>query len=284
MSQYKGLGTVTKVEKNGVTLVVDAVGAKVLAIEVEGQNILFYDEADIKHSGIPICLPYFGPLRGGCFTVEGTSYEMGQHGFFRDSQFEVTVDADTITCTLTESEASLENYPFSFIFTAKYTIIDKGITMQFTLENKDSKEMAIAPGFHPYFAVDNPNEIYLTTKAVDGNDSLQDFKTVTIEESGVFEIVKEEASVKTLHVVNAPDMHLLNHGMESTLITPGTLPKIELIADMNTLNRMTIWRDNDSSKSICVEPAYEENALNKGTAISIASGDSFTTEITIKHA
>lgn len=283
MSQYKGLGAVTKLEKNGVTLVVDAVGAKVLAIEVAEQNILFYDEDDIKHSGIPICLPYFGPLRGGSFSVEGTNYEMGQHGFFRDSTFEVTSNGDAITCTLSESDTTLKNYPYAFTFTAKYTLVDKGISMQFTLENRDTKEMAIAPGFHPYFAVDNPEEIYFTTKAVDGNDSLQDFKTVTIEESGVFEVTKEEAGVRTLHVVNAPDMHLLNHGLQSTRITPGTLPQIELIADMTTLNRMTIWRDNPSSDSICIEPAYEENALNKGTAITIAAGAAFTTEITIKQ-
>lgn len=284
MSTLKGLGTVTTLTKGDVTLIVDSLGAKVLAIEVNGSNILFYDEEDIKHSGIPICLPYFGPLRGGAFEVEGKSYEMGQHGFFRDSEFSVSIEGDTIVCTLSETEASLQNYPYTFTFTASYTIIEKGIRMQFALENRDTKELFIAPGFHPYFAVDNPDEVYLTTKASEGNDSLQDFKTVTLEESGVFEVAETSEDIKKLHVINAPDMHLLNHGLNSTIITPGTLPEIELIADMETLNRMTIWRDNAQSDSICVEPAYEENALNKGTAINIKAGEIFSTEITIKHA
>lgn len=284
MSNIIGLGTVTDIVKDNVKVIVDSIGAKVLAIEVDDHNVLFYDKEDIKHSGIPICLPYFGPLRGGCFEVEGSSYEMGQHGFFRDSEFDVVVEGDSIICTLSESEESLKKYPYNFTFTAKYTVVENGLSMKFILENRDTKEMAIAPGFHPYFKVDNPDEIYFQTQAVDGNDSLQDFKTVGLTESGVFEITKEEEGVKTIHVVNAPDMHLLNHGLNKTIITPGTLPKIALEADMAVLNRMTIWRDNPSSSSICVEPAYEENALNKRTAITIPAGSSFDTTIAITTA
>ncbi len=283
MAQYKGLGTVFSLIKDGVTLVVDSLGAKVLAIEVADTNILFYDESDIKHSGIPICLPYFGPLRGGSFEVEGKTYEMGQHGFFRDSDFSVETTDDSIICRLESTEKTLSFYPYAFSFEAKYTIVDKGVTMSFTLLNKDTKELAIAPGFHPYFAVDAPDNVYFTTKAVDGNDSLQDFKTVGLEESGVFKIASDNDGVKRLHVINAPDMHLLNHGLNSTIITPGNLPEIELIANMDQLNRMTIWRDNDSSSSICVEPAYEENAIQKGRAIILQANETFSTDITIRH-
>ena len=82
MEKVKNLGkTIEIIQKDNISIYVDSLGAKVLAINIDEKNILFYDEKDIKHSGIPICLPFFGPLRDGILKVDDNDYKIGQHGF-----------------------------------------------------------------------------------------------------------------------------------------------------------------------------------------------------------
>ncbi len=147
--------------------------------------------------------------------------------------------------------------------------------------NNSQEIMTIAPGVHPYFAVDNPMEIFLNTKAEWGNNNSDSYTEMRLEESGVFKITKcEKDGLKTVLVQGVPDMHLINHGLEKTNLIIGNTRTIEIVSDPEVFNRMTVWRKTSDSKFICVEPAFKQNGINSG-GIKIAAGKQFVTELSL---
>lgn len=282
LSGIKGLGTTCRISKDDITVVLDSHGAKVLSLEHTGNNILYYDPHDIPHSGIPLCFPNFGPLENGKLIVNGKYFTMGQHGFIRDHNFEIKhKSADSVTFSLKSDVASLTVFPFEFEFTAKYSIIKKGMLMKLIMKNNSRQKMPIAPGVHPYFAVDNPKEIFLNTKAERGNDNSDGYREMALEESGVFKITdRDKTGLKTVLVQGIPDMHLISHRLKKTKIVTGKERTIELVSDPEVFNRMTVWRKTADSKFICVEPAFKQNGINSG-GIEIAAGKQFVTELFI---
>ncbi len=282
LSRIKGIGTTCQISKDEITVVLDSHGAKVLSLEHTGRSILYYDPYDISHSGIPLCFPNFGPLENGKLIVNGKHFNMGQHGFIRDRNFEIKhKSADSITYALKSDIASLTVFPFEFEFTAKYSIIKNGITMELIMKNNSRKIMTIAPGVHPYFAVDNPMEVFFNTKAERGNNNSDGYREMQLEESGVLKITNcDKDGLKTVLVQGVPDMHLINHGLKETNIMIGNTRTIEIVSDPEVFNRMTVWRKASDSKFICIEPVFKQNGINSG-GIKIAAGKQFVTEMSI---
>jgi len=277
----KGIGELFTISKGDVTAVVDSFGAKVLSINVAGREILFYDENDIGHSGIPLCFPAFGPLKDGKLIVDGTPYPMNQHGFIRDSQFEIEKTDSTLTCTLCSNEETLKRYPFAFEFTVYYEIIDDGLSIRFIMENNSDRDLLIAPGVHPYFAVEDNENITITSGAIVGNDNSDGYLEKTVEKSGVFEIVQTASNgLRELKIKGSPDIHLLNHNLNTTLISTGHEFGIAMTADCAVFDRMTVWRKNETVPYICVEPACAQNAINTNP-IGIPVDSALDTAVTI---
>lgn len=277
----KGIGELFTISKGDVTAVVDSFGAKVLSISVAGREILFYDENDIGHSGIPLCFPAFGPLKDGKLIVDDVPYPMNQHGFIRDSQFEIEKTDSTLTCTLCSNEETLKRYPFDFEFTVHYEIIDDGLSIRFIMENNSDSELPLAPGVHPYFAVANSESITITSMAKTGNDNSAGYAEKTVEESGVFDVVESLSNgIRELKIKGSPDIHLVNHGMDTTLISTGHELGIVMTSDSSVFDRMTVWRKNESVPYICVEPACAQNAINTDP-IMIPADKALDTTVTI---
>lgn len=259
----KGIGELFTISKGDVTAVVDSFGAKVLSINVAGREILFYDENDIGHSGIPLCFPAFGPLKDGKLIVDETPYPMNQHGFIRDSQFDIETTESSLTCTLCSSEESRKRYPFEFEFTVYYEIVDDGLSIRFIMENNSDCELPLAPGVHPYFAVTDNEKITITSGATIGNDNSAGYAEKTIEESGVFEVVDSLPNgIRELKIKGSPDIHLVDHNLDTMLISTGHDFGIAMTSDSSVFDRMTVWRKNETVPYICVEPACAQNAIN----------------------
>lgn len=276
ISKIKAITERFELEKDGISIVVDSHGSKLLAIFKDGVNSLFYAEDDISHSGVPICLPSFGPLTNGKLIIDSKEFEMGQHGFIRDLDFLVEKNENSIICSTTENSETLKKYPFKFKFSATFTPSARGVSILLKMENKNSRSMPIAPGVHPYFAVANPKTLTFTTNATKGDNNLRDLQVETIEQSGVFD--KKDGN--KLLAKSSPDFNLIGHTLNSTKIESENMSAVEMSSDSTVFNRLTIWRKEENSKFICVEPAFAQNGIND-SPITINAGESFETEIFI---
>ncbi len=277
-----GVGKTVTITEGKTTVVVDSHGAKVLSIDVDGREVLFYDETDIGHSGIPLCFPSFGPLENGEFIVGEKTYPMNQHGFIRDSSFDLEVgDPGLLTCTLKSNEETKKHYPFDFEFTVTYRVLLTGLAIRFQFKNNSETTIPLAPGVHPYFAVEDSNEVSFTTGALSGNDNSSDYDITLIEDAGVFEIQEElDNGLCQVLVTNAPDMHLTNHNLDTTIIGTGHEEQVVMESDPEVFNRMTIWRKDATVPYICVEPAYVQNGINEDP-IEVHAGNTFDTVLSI---
>lgn len=102
----------------------------------------------------PVLFPIVGGLQHNQYTYNGNTYTLGRHGFARDSVFTVTAQQeDAITFTLTDSEETLRNYPFTFHFSVGYKLVDNAVQVTYTVQNTGDKPLLFSVGGHPAFKV-----------------------------------------------------------------------------------------------------------------------------------
>ncbi|MCH2205539.1 MAG: hypothetical protein MK132_06695 [Lentisphaerales bacterium] len=276
----KGIGAVIEITIGDWYAIIDSHGAHVLALFYKEENLLHYDREDISHSGIPLCLPHFGPLDNGEFVYEGKIYKMRQHGFIGDRELAVTeATADAVSYEFVADQVSKKIFPFEFILKVRFSLSQKGLKINLQVMNQSSVAMPLAPGVHPYFAVQDSQGIMMTTKASTANNFTNAYAIEKLAESGVFEVM-EDQDHKLMKVLNEPNMNLIDHGLAKTEIFRKGQQKLELHADFKVFNRMTVWRNSVDAKFICVEPAYVKNGLNE-QPILIAPGEIFETGLLI---
>ncbi|WDE98345.1 hypothetical protein PQO03_21265 [Lentisphaera profundi] len=258
-------------------VVCDTYGAKILAFYVDGKNILFYEEDDISHSGIPLCFPSFGPLENNAFVWKGKTYPMKQHGFIRDNDFELlSQDESSLSLVLRSSQKTKERYPFDFEFIVNYQLTSDDLVMTYEFKNLSNESLPLAPGIHPYFAVDNPSEITFSSKAEKVYDNLQDYTLVAMDKTECFEDMGEQK----YRIHGAPDLHIIGHNESKNILNLGN-PKVEMTFDTNDFPRFTIWRKSADVPYICFEPANGKNALNAKPFL-VPPNQSWKTSVSLK--
>ncbi|MFM6929238.1 MAG: aldose 1-epimerase family protein, partial [Bdellovibrio sp.] len=98
----------------------------------------------------PILFPIVGRLKNDRYTVNGSSYELSQHGFARDMEFSVTeASANAITFKLTSSTKTFEKYPFHFDLFVRYEVSNDDMAVTFKVHSKE--EIYFSIGWHPAF-------------------------------------------------------------------------------------------------------------------------------------
>lgn len=98
----------------------------------------------------PHLFPIIGGLKDGRFVYDSQPYEMGNHGFARDSEFTVESLSETkAVFTLCERK---ENYPFDYLLRITYTLKRNRLKITYTVKNKGKRKLYFSVGGHPAFA------------------------------------------------------------------------------------------------------------------------------------
>lgn len=100
----------------------------------------------------PILFPIVGKVKDGKYLVDGTTYELPQHGLARVSEFELLSKSENeISFELKYSEDTLKVYPYKFSLVIKYTIDEKSVTTSYKVTNIDDKKIDFSIGAHPAY-------------------------------------------------------------------------------------------------------------------------------------
>ena len=101
----------------------------------------------------PVLFPIVGQVEGNKYTIDGEEYELNQHGFARDQEFEIKEISDTeVTFGLIYNEKSLKVYPYKFELLIKYSVEEEKLTIGYEVRNLDTKEIYFSIGAHPGFS------------------------------------------------------------------------------------------------------------------------------------
>lgn len=102
----------------------------------------------------PNLFPVVGGLINNQLLVDGHSFNMGRHGFARQSEF-ILLEADEVSASfsLPYCEKTLQVYPYKFDYQVLYTLIDNSLRVTHKVINLDKKTIYFSVGGHPAFNV-----------------------------------------------------------------------------------------------------------------------------------
>ncbi|PUE63695.1 aldose 1-epimerase family protein [Arcobacter caeni] len=103
-----------------------------------------------RHS--PILFPIVGRLKNDSYFYKNQKYNMTQHGFARDKEFElVNQKEDFIEFRLKSDEKTFEIYPFSFELYLSYKLEFSKLIISYKVINKSDEKIFFSIGAHPAF-------------------------------------------------------------------------------------------------------------------------------------
>ena len=129
-------------------------GAELNSLQKCAEELEYIWQGDSKywnrHS--PILFPIVGRLKEDSYFYKNQKYNMTQHGFARDKEFElVRNEADFIEFRLKSDEKTLEIYPFSFELYLSYKLEKNSLIVSYKVINKSDDKMLFSIGAHPAF-------------------------------------------------------------------------------------------------------------------------------------
>lgn len=126
----------------------------------------------------PILFPIVGSLRDGKVDIDGRTYEMGRHGFARQSEFTpVEQGEDFIVLELRESRSTLAQFPRPFVLQVRHRLLENGFSTAFAVENPGPEPLPFCIGAHtaircPLFAGERFEDYELAFARPEDGDTL----------------------------------------------------------------------------------------------------------------
>src|SRR5574344_636857 len=106
-----------------------------------------------RHS--PVLFPIVGKLKRNQSIINGRKYEIFQHGFARDLEFEPITKLDNFhSYVLKSNKSTLSRYPFDFELYTTYRSDENKLTTIYKVINTGKTNMPFCIGGHPAFKVD----------------------------------------------------------------------------------------------------------------------------------
>ena len=129
-------------------------GAELNSLQKCGKDLEYIWQGDkefwARHS--PILFPIVGRLKNDSYFYKNQKYNMSQHGFARDKEFEIVEKKDDfIEFKLSSDEKTLEIYPFSFELYLSYKLEKNSLIVSYKVINKSDDKMLFSIGAHPAF-------------------------------------------------------------------------------------------------------------------------------------
>ncbi|MBM7617555.1 galactose mutarotase-like enzyme [Weissella uvarum] len=130
-----------------------------------GYEYMWEGDPEIWGRHAPNLFPIVGRLKGDRYQYRDKTYYMAQHGFARDSEFEVIEHSDTVArLRLNDQPETAAIYPFHFQFDVVYRLTSQDtLGIVYVVTNTDTHDIFFSVGGHPAFKVplESFNDYYI---------------------------------------------------------------------------------------------------------------------------
>ena len=131
---------------------VSAHGAELQSIRKGDVEYLWQGDSRYWGRRSPVLFPIVGSVWEARYRVDGTEYQLGQHGFARDMDFALVSASETeVRYRLESSEETLAKYPYPFVLEIAYRLHGASIDVIWEVKNPSDKDMYFQIGAHPAF-------------------------------------------------------------------------------------------------------------------------------------
>lgn len=102
----------------------------------------------------PILFPIVGTLKKDTYYYKDKPYNLGRHGFARESDFEIVSQAaNSVSLSLKNNDDTHQKFPFAFELIITYTLEQNFLSVSYHVINAGEKNMYFSIGAHPAFKV-----------------------------------------------------------------------------------------------------------------------------------
>lgn len=139
------------------------VGGELISFKMDGIEKIHQGEEAKDEKGkvywkrhAPVLFPVVGKLKGGHTIINGRAFEIPQHGFARDLNFEPVTKLDNFhSYRLVSDKYTLVRYPFEFELFNTYRQEGNKLIFIYKVINTGSSPMPFGLGSHPAFKIDS---------------------------------------------------------------------------------------------------------------------------------
>jgi len=138
-----------------LTVEISSHGAELQSIKDNRMQHEFLYQGNTKFWGrrSPVLFPLVGSVWEGKFRMDGKEFEMGQHGFARDCEFEIMNcdKEDEAWFYLESTDETYKKYPRRFRLEIGYRLEEARLSVMWRIKNLDEMDMPFHIGAHPAF-------------------------------------------------------------------------------------------------------------------------------------
>ena len=274
-------------------------GAELISLKKGGREYLWSADPAYWGRHAPILFPIVGSLKGKQYRYEGKTYEMSQHGFARDMEFETVSQSDTkLVMALTETEETMRNYPFRFLLELSYELKGDKVVVGWRVKNTDEKTLYFSIGAHPAFNCPMGGkgaQSEYSLRFLKGGKPLQEIVSAVIVEGGLAGEDTLEFGLEDGYLPVTPDLFETNtivlEDAQTDVVSlhdPDGKEYVRVEFDMPLVG---IWTPIEKNAPfLCIEPwcgrcddaDFDGELPEKRWGNMLGAGDVFETAYTIK--
>lgn len=254
--------TVT-LQNNLLKVEISSFGAELQSIRSErtGAEYLYQGNTPFWGRRSPVLFPLVGAVWQGSYSLDGRSFELGQHGFARDREFEVIEDtpSDEAWFRLRSSEETLKLFPRRFTLEVGYRLQAERLTVLWRVYNDDDREMPFQIGAHPAFLYPDFNAadavhayIFLDRREVESDIIIEegcigpDKAVVGTDDDGMIPVTAQTFDIGTI-IIEGDRVHRVS------MLDKERRPWVTLLFRAPVVG---IWSPSPQAPFMCIEPWY----------------------------
>ncbi|KAJ0073868.1 aldose 1-epimerase family protein [Bacillus altitudinis] len=210
----------------------------------------------------PVLFPIVGRLKDDQYKIDDQTYQLSQHGFLRDVDFELFEEAkDQVIFQYQSNGRHTSQYPYEFTARISYALSENGLTISWEIVHEGDGTMYFSIGGHPAFHVplvegEQTADYSLTLIPSTEHDPIQ----YELHDSLVREKKKgvEFESIQLRPELFQNDAMIFSH-IDQVSLTSQAGHGVEV--DLSGFPFVGIWSPYDQEKGtmapfVCIEPWY----------------------------
>ena len=145
------------IENDLLTLSVSTTACEMHSLKRKGSDYEYLWNGDPTYwkGRNPLLFPQVSSTSTKTNIIDGKEYPMGNHGFARNSEFELVSDKNNkLVFLLKDNEETHKQYPFSFEIYVTYSLKDNSVLIDYEVVNTNDRKMPFGFGLHPGFMCD----------------------------------------------------------------------------------------------------------------------------------
>lgn len=277
-------------------------GGELISFKVNGEERIHQGESTIDENGkvywkrhSPVLFPIVGKLKKNQTLIGGRTYELPQHGFARNLEFEPITKLDNFhSYVLKSNKYTLLKYPYEFELYNTYRTEENKLTTIYKVVNTGLINLPFGIGGHPAFKIDKEElkkgSYYLEFEEdeekihflylVDGLIATQYAKNIMLDKKRI--PIDSHSFDNDAIIMKGITSHKISLKNKST-------GKLLLTMDFTDFPYLAIW-SKPNAPFICIEPWYStaDNVNSTGVftqkqdIISLKPKDTFECKYTVE--